>query len=157
IRRERPAVRIIVTGCAAQVEPETYAAMAEVDQVIGNAEKLSAETYRADFLRDAPRVLVNDIIAVKETAAQFVDDFGDHARAVLQVQNGCDHRCTFCIIPYGRGPSRSVGMGMIVEEARHLVEAGYKEIVLSGVDLTAYGADLPGRPTLGVLAQRILK
>ena len=157
LRRENPDVQILVTGCAAQTEPETYAAMPEVDHVLGNQEKLSASNYAADFLADAPRVLVNDIMAVKETAAQFVDNFADHARAVLQVQNGCDHRCTFCIIPYGRGPSRSVGAGAIVEEARRLVAAGYNEIVLSGVDLTAYGADLPGKPTLGALIARLLK
>ena len=157
LRRENPNAQILVTGCAAQVEPETYAEMPEVDRVLGNAEKLKTETYGADFLKDAPRVLVNDIMAVKETAAQFIDDFGDRVRAVLQVQNGCDHRCTFCIIPFGRGPSRSVGAGAVVEEARRLVAAGYKEIVLSGVDLTAYGADLPGQPSLGMLVQRILK
>ena len=157
LRRENPDAQILVTGCAAQTEPETYASMPEVDRVLGNQEKLSASSYAADFLADAPRVLVNDIMAVKETAAQFVDNFADHARAVLQVQNGCDHRCTFCIIPYGRGPSRSVGAGAIVEEARRLVAAGYNEIVLSGVDLTAYGADLPGKPTLGALVARILK
>lgn len=156
-RRENPGARIFVTGCAAQVEPETYAAMPEVDRVLGNIEKLSAQSYTADFLTEAPRVVVNDIMAVKETAAQFVDSFGDRARAVLQVQNGCDHRCTFCIIPYGRGNSRSVGIGAVVDEARTLVQNGFKEIVLSGVDLTAYGADLPGKPDLAFLAERILK
>ena len=157
LRREYPDAQILVTGCAAQTEPETYAAMPEVDRVLGNQEKLSAANYSSDFLADAPRVVVNDIMAVKETAAQFVDNFADRARAVLQVQNGCDHRCTFCIIPYGRGRSRSVGAGAIVEEARRLVAAGYNEIVLSGVDLTAYGADLPGKPTLGALVARVLK
>jgi threonylcarbamoyladenosine tRNA methylthiotransferase MtaB len=157
LRRENPSTRIIVTGCAAQTEPETYAAMPEVDRVLGNQEKLAAENYSAEFLAGAPRVIVNDIMAVKETAAQFVDDFADRARAILQVQNGCDHRCTFCIIPYGRGNSRSVGAGAVVEEARRLVAAGFKEIVLSGVDLTAYGADLPGKPSLGMLVARILK
>jgi threonylcarbamoyladenosine tRNA methylthiotransferase MtaB len=157
LRRENPNARLIVTGCAAQVEPETYAAMDEVDQVIGNTEKLEAKSYSADFLGTAERVRVNDIMSVRETASQFVDSFEGRARAVLQVQNGCDHRCTFCIIPFGRGPSRSVGLGAVVEEARRLVEAGFHEIVLSGVDLTAYGADLPGTPSLGVLAARILK
>ena len=156
-RREQPEAKIIVTGCAAQTEPELYAAMPEVDRVLGNQEKLQAGSYARDFLETAPRVVVNDIMAVKETAAQFVDSFEDHARAVLQVQNGCDHRCTFCIIPYGRGNSRSVGAGAVVDEARRLLAAGYNEIVLSGVDLTAYGADLPGAPTLGMLAARILK
>jgi threonylcarbamoyladenosine tRNA methylthiotransferase MtaB len=157
VKRERPNTRLIVTGCAAQTEPQTYAAMPEVDCVLGNEEKLRSQSYVVDFLKDAPRILVNDIMAVKETAAQFVDSFGDRTRAVLQVQNGCDHRCTFCIIPYGRGNSRSVGVGAIVEEARRLVAAGFKEIVLSGVDLTSYGADLPGSPSLGELAQRLLK
>jgi threonylcarbamoyladenosine tRNA methylthiotransferase MtaB len=156
-RRENPSAQIIVTGCAAQIEPDTYAAMPEVDRVLGNREKLEARTYARDFLADAPRVIVNDIMAARETAPQFVDHFPEHTRAILQVQNGCDHRCTFCIIPYGRGNSRSVGAGAVVEEARRLVAAGYNEIVLSGVDLTAYGADLPGAPTLGALAARILK
>ncbi|MSP93871.1 MAG: tRNA (N(6)-L-threonylcarbamoyladenosine(37)-C(2))-methylthiotransferase MtaB [Alphaproteobacteria bacterium] len=157
LRREKPKAQIIVTGCAAQIEPETYAAMPEVDRVLGNTEKLSATSYASDFLANAPRVIVNDIMAVRETAAQFVDSFEGKARAVLQVQNGCDHRCTFCIIPYGRGNSRSVGVGAVVDEARRLVQAGFNEIVLSGVDLTAYGADLPGKPTLGTLIARILK
>jgi threonylcarbamoyladenosine tRNA methylthiotransferase MtaB len=157
LRRASPSVRIIVTGCAAQTEPETYLAMPEVDHVLGNHEKLAAANYVPDFLNDAPRAIVNDIMAVKETAAQFVDGFGERARAVLQVQNGCDHRCTFCIIPYGRGNSRSVGAGAVIEEARKLVEAGFREIVLSGVDLTAYGGDLPGKPPLGTLVARLLK
>jgi threonylcarbamoyladenosine tRNA methylthiotransferase MtaB len=162
LKRTHPDVELIVTGCAAQIEPEMYAAMPEVDRVIGNEEKLSAKSYARDFLKDAPRIMVNDIMAVKETAGQLLDSFTDlsfdsRTRAVLQVQNGCDHRCTFCIINYGRGPSRSVGAGAVVAEARRLVEAGFKEIVLSGVDLTAYGADLPGRPTLGALAAQILK
>jgi threonylcarbamoyladenosine tRNA methylthiotransferase MtaB len=156
-RREHPQAQIIVTGCAAQVEPEAYAGMPEVDRVLGNQEKLNGASYAPDFLRAAPRVVVNDIMAVKETAPQFVDSFEDHMRAVLQVQNGCDHRCTFCIIPYGRGNSRSVGAGAVVEEARRLVAAGYNEVVLSGVDLTAYGGDLPGKPSLGTLVARILK
>lgn len=157
LRRENPEAKLIVTGCAAQVEPERYAAMPEVDLVIGNSEKLEAKSYTADFLSGVERVRVNDIMSVTETAAQFVDSFEGRARAVLQVQNGCDHRCTFCIIPYGRGNSRSVGLGAVVEEAHRLAEAGYAEIVLSGVDLTSYGADLPGKPTLGALAARILK
>jgi len=153
-RRDNPYARIIVTGCAAQTEPAIYAAMPEVDQVLGNAEKLEAGSY-AFAINE--RVRVNDIMSVRETAAQFVDSFEGRARAVLQVQNGCDHRCTFCVIPYGRGPSRSVGLGAVVEEARRLAAGGFKEIVLSGVDLTAYGADLPGKPTLGMLVTRILK
>jgi threonylcarbamoyladenosine tRNA methylthiotransferase MtaB len=152
-RRERPGTKIIVTGCAAQTEPETYSVMAEVDVVLGNAEKLDARSY-FDL---GERVRVNDIMSVRETAAQFVDSFDGRARAFLQVQNGCDHRCTFCIIPYGRGNSRSVPMGAVVEEARRLTENGFAEIVLTGVDLTAYGADLPGKPTLGQLVRKFLK
>jgi len=154
IRRERPGVRIVVTGCAAQTEPDTYAKMPEVDVVLGNGEKLEAKNYAFGINE---RVRVNDIMSVKETAAQFVDYFEGRARAFLQVQNGCDHRCTFCIIPYGRGNSRSVGMGAVVEEARRLAANGYGEIVLTGVDLTSYGADLPGKPTLGSLVRKILK
>jgi len=157
LRRENPSARIIVTGCAAQTEPETYAAMPEVDHVLGNQEKLAPASYMSDFLGNAPRAVVNDIMTVKETAAQFAGQVNDRARAVLQVQNGCDHRCTFCIIPYGRGNSRSVGAGAVIEEARRLVAAGFQEIVLSGVDLTAYGTDLPGKPTLGTLVARLLK
>ena len=152
-RRERPGARIIVTGCAAQTEPGTYAAMAEVDAVLGNAEKLEA----ASFLSGAERVRVNDIMSVRETASQMVDSFDGRTRAFLQVQNGCDHRCTFCIIPYGRGNSRSVGVGSVIDEARRLTGKGFAEIVLTGVDLTSYGADLPGTPTLGALVRKILK
>ena len=157
LKRERPSTRIIVTGCAAQTEPETYAAMPEVDAVLGNQEKLTAAAY-ADFgLGTAERVRVNDIMSVRETAPQMVDHFEGRARAFLQVQNGCDHRCTFCVIPYGRGNSRSVPMGAVVEEARRLTENGFAEIVLTGVDLTSYGADLPGQPSLGQLAAKLLK
>ena len=154
LRRQRPGARIIVTGCAAQTEPQTYAAMAEVDLVLGNAEKLKAESYTGF---DVERVRVNDIMSVAETASQMVDSHDGHTRAFLQVQNGCDHRCTFCIIPYGRGNSRSVGMGEVIAEARRLTENGFAEIVLTGVDLTSYGTDLPGAPTLGVLVRRLLK
>ena len=156
-RRANPEAKIIVTGCAAQTEPETYSAMPEVDLVLGNSEKLERSSYVGLDLDDVERVRVNDIMSVRETAAQFVDSFEGRARAFLQVQNGCDHRCTFCIIPYGRGNSRSVPMGAVVEEARRLVEAGFPEIVLTGVDLTAYGADLPARPTLGRLVRSLLK
>jgi len=154
VRRERPGARIIVTGCAAQSEPQTYASMSEVDLVLGNAEKLQAPLYRT---ADTERVRVNDIFSVRETAGQMIDCFEGHTRAFLQVQNGCDHRCTFCIIPFGRGNSRSVPMGPLIAEARRLTEAGYPELVLTGVDLTAYGADLPGAPTLGQLVRKILK
>jgi threonylcarbamoyladenosine tRNA methylthiotransferase MtaB len=155
-RRGNPNAKIIVTGCAAQTEADVFAAMPEVDLVLGNQEKLETASY-ADFIGAAERVRVNDIMSVRETAAQFVDSFDGRARAFLQVQNGCDHRCTFCIIPYGRGNSRSVPMGAVVDEARRLTENGFPEIVLTGVDLTAYGADLPGAPTLGQLVSKILK
>ncbi len=152
LRRERPDAKIVVTGCAAQTQPQTYAAMAEVDLVLGNAEKLETRSY--DF---GERVRVNDIMSVRETAGQMVDSFEGHTRAFLQVQNGCDHRCTFCIIPFARGNSRSVPLGAVVAEARRLTAAGFPELVLTGVDLTAYGADLPGAPTLGGLVRKILK
>jgi threonylcarbamoyladenosine tRNA methylthiotransferase MtaB len=153
-RRERPGARIVVTGCAAQIDPARYAAMPEVDRVLGNAEKLRAESWRAGG--DGPRVLVDDIRSVEETAGHLIEGFEGRARAFVQVQNGCDHRCTFCIIPYGRGPSRSVPIGEIVGQVRALVAAGYREAVLSGVDLTSYGPDLPGRPTLGQMVRRLL-
>jgi threonylcarbamoyladenosine tRNA methylthiotransferase MtaB len=161
LRRERPQTKIIVTGCAAQTEPQTFVGMAEADRVIGNAEKLSpagwAQTRAAFDLAGSPKAIVNDIMAVKETAAHFVDAFAGRARAFVQVQNGCDHRCTFCIIPFGRGNSRSVPIGAVVEDARRLVGNGYHELVLTGVDLTSYGADLPGAPKLGTLVKQILK
>lgn len=153
-RREHPDAKIIVTGCAAQVAPEKYGAMGEVNLVLGNAEKMQAESYR--FLPDSEPVRVNDIMSVKETAGHLVGGFEGRARAFVQVQNGCDHRCTFCIIPYGRGNSRSVPMGEIVAQVRMLVESGYKEVVLTGVDISAYGADLPGKPTLGQMTRRLL-
>ena len=156
-RRANPNAKIIVTGCAAQIDPQAYAAMPEVDLVLGNQEKLEGTSYRDFGVATAERVRVNDILSVRETAAQFVDGFEGRARAFVQVQNGCDHRCTFCIIPYGRGNSRSVPMGSIVEEARRLVDTGFAEIVLTGVDLTAYGRDLPGSPALGVLVRKLLK
>jgi threonylcarbamoyladenosine tRNA methylthiotransferase MtaB len=157
LKRENPSRRILVTGCAAQTQPETYAAMAEVDAVLGNAEKLTAQAY-ADFGTGlAEKIRVNDIMSIRETAGQMVDHFEGQTRAFLQVQNGCDHRCTFCIIPYGRGNSRSVPLGAVVQEARRLVERGFAEIVLTGVDLTSYGADLPGASNLGALVEKLLK
>ncbi|HKF71648.1 MAG TPA: tRNA (N(6)-L-threonylcarbamoyladenosine(37)-C(2))-methylthiotransferase MtaB [Stellaceae bacterium] len=152
-RRARPGARLIVTGCAAQITPERYAAMAEVDEVLGNLEKLRAESYRVP----GPRVAVDDIMAVRETAAHLVDGFEGRARAFVEVQQGCDHRCTFCIIPFGRGNNRSVPAGEVVAQVRALVEGGYAEVVLTGVDLTGYGGDLPGRPSLGSLVRRVLK
>ncbi|APG86231.1 methylthiotransferase [Sinorhizobium americanum CCGM7] len=159
-RRDNPHARIIVTGCAAQTEKETFAEMAEVDAVLGNEEKLKSASYRAlpDFGVSAEEKLrVNDIMSVRATAPQMVKHIDGHVRAFIQVQNGCDHRCTFCIIPNGRGNSRSVPMGAVVDQARRLVEGGYREIVLTGVDATSYGADLPGTPTLGLLAGTLLK
>jgi threonylcarbamoyladenosine tRNA methylthiotransferase MtaB len=155
-RRERPTASIIVTGCAAQIDAESFAAMPEVTRVIGNAEKLKAETF-AGLLADPPRVQVNDIMSVKETAAHLVDGLDGRARAFVQVQTGCDHRCTFCIIPFGRGNSRSVPAGDVVDQVKRLVATGHYEIVLTGVDLTSWGADLPNAPKLGNLVARILK
>jgi threonylcarbamoyladenosine tRNA methylthiotransferase MtaB len=152
-RRDNPAARIVVTGCAAQIEPERFAAMPEVDVVLGNAEKLEAESYQPDF---GAAVKVDDIMSVREAAGHMIDGFGTRCRAFIEVQNGCDHRCTFCIIPFGRGPSRSVPAGAVVEQVRRLVGNGIAEVVLTGVDITAYGADLPGRPTLGALVRRVL-
>ena len=157
LRRERPGARLVVTGCAAQIEPERFAGMAGVDHVVGNAEKLAPETFRALATDTLADVAVNDIMSVRETALHMIDGFGSRARAYVQIQNGCDHRCTFCIIPMGRGPSRSVPAGEVVGQVRKLVEAGYPEIVLTGVDMTSYGADLPGRMSLGRLAKQILK
>ncbi|OCP18042.1 MULTISPECIES: tRNA (N(6)-L-threonylcarbamoyladenosine(37)-C(2))-methylthiotransferase MtaB [unclassified Ensifer] len=159
-RRDNPHARIIVTGCAAQTEKETFAGMAEVDAVLGNEEKLKSASYRSlpDFGVSAEEKLrVNDIMSVRATAPQMVKHIDGHVRAFIQVQNGCDHRCTFCIIPYGRGNSRSVPMGAVVDQARRLADGGYSEIVLTGVDATSYGADLPGTPTLGLLAKTLLK
>ena len=157
LRRERPDARLIVTGCAAQIDPGRFAQMAEVDVVIGNAEKMRPETFHGLSIGDTPRVLVNDVMSVRETAHAFIDGFGSRARAYVQVQNGCDHRCTFCIIPYGRGPSRSVPAGDVVAQVRRLTEAGYKEVVLTGVDITSYGRDLPGSMSLGALVRHILR
>ncbi|OCJ10921.1 tRNA (N(6)-L-threonylcarbamoyladenosine(37)-C(2))-methylthiotransferase MtaB [Rhizobium sp. AC27/96] len=159
-RRDNPHARIIVTGCAAQTEKQTFAEMAEVDAVLGNEEKLKSASYRAlpDFGVSAEEKLrVNDIMSVRATVPQMIRHIDGHVRAFIQVQNGCDHRCTFCIIPYGRGNSRSVPMGAVVDQARNLVESGYREIVLTGVDATSYGADLPGTPTLGLLVKTLLK
>jgi threonylcarbamoyladenosine tRNA methylthiotransferase MtaB len=166
LKREQPHARIVVTGCAAQTEPKTFAAMPEVALVLGNEEKVSAEAWAAhrDMLaRESSgvaaeeKVVVNDIMAATETAGHLIDGFEGRARAFVQVQNGCDHRCTFCIIPYGRGNSRSVPMGEVVTQVRRLSDRGYREVVLTGVDLTSYGGNLPGRPKLGTLVKQILK
>jgi threonylcarbamoyladenosine tRNA methylthiotransferase MtaB len=156
-RRERPDAKIIVTGCAAQIDPARFAAMDEVDHVIGNQEKLEATTYAGFGVEGTERVKVNDIMSVRETAAHLIEGFGNRARAYVQIQNGCDHRCTFCIIPFGRGPSRSVPAGEVVAQVRKLAEKGYAEIVLTGVDITAYGKDLPGEMTLGKLTRTVLR
>src|SRR5690606_3546853 len=159
-RRENPHARIIVTGCAAQTDPAAFVAMEEVDLVLGNEEKLQSHNYRAlpDFgVNDCEKARVNDIMSVRETASHMVDAIEGRARAFVQVQNGCDHRCTFCIIPYGRGNSRSVPMGAVVDQIARLAGNGYAEVVLSGVDLTSYGADLPGSPRLGRLVRTILR
>jgi threonylcarbamoyladenosine tRNA methylthiotransferase MtaB len=160
LRRAHPDATLIVTGCAAQTEPETFAAMPEVDRVIGNTEKMQPETWAAmaaDFVGETERVQVDDIMSVRETAGHLIDGFGTRSRAYVQVQNGCDHRCTFCIIPYGRGNSRSVPAGVVVDQIKRLVDRGYNEVVLTGVDLTSWGADLPGEPRLGDLVMRILR
>ncbi len=160
-RKDRPDARIVVTGCAAQVDGPAFAAMDEVDLVVGNEEKLKADTWRTDALdfglADETPVRVNDIMQVRQTALHMLDGFGERTRAFVQVQTGCDHRCTFCIIPFGRGNSRSVGAGEVVAQIRRLVAAGCPEVVLSGVDITSYGKDLPGQPSLGNLVRRILK
>jgi threonylcarbamoyladenosine tRNA methylthiotransferase MtaB len=156
-RRKNPDAKIVVTGCAAQIDPDRFAAMDEVDRVIGNQEKLEAKTFLSLGTGDTEKVTVNDIMSVKETAGHLIKGFGNRARAYVQIQNGCDHRCTFCIIPFGRGPSRSVPAGEVVAQVRRLTENGYAEIVLTGVDITAYGADLPGDMTLGKLTRSVLK
>jgi threonylcarbamoyladenosine tRNA methylthiotransferase MtaB len=155
IRRERPDARIVVTGCAAQTEAQTFAAMLEVDRVLGNAEKLDPAAWRD--LDRSERVAVGDIFALKRASAPVLEGFEGRARAFVQVQNGCNHRCTFCVIPFGRGNSRSVPMADVVAQVRRLVENGYREVVLTGVDITSYGADLPDAPRLGTLVKRILK
>ncbi|GER07886.1 tRNA (N(6)-L-threonylcarbamoyladenosine(37)-C(2))-methylthiotransferase MtaB [Iodidimonas muriae] len=155
-RRARPDAKLIVTGCGAQVDPAMFSEMAEVDHVIGNAEKMQAKSFADLAIGGAEKVQVNDIFSVTETAGHLIEGFEDKARAFVQIQNGCNHRCTFCIIPYGRGNSRSVPAGEVVEQIRRLAGNGYGEVVLSGVDITSWGADLPGSPTLGRLVQQIL-
>ena len=157
LKRERPDARVVVTGCAAQTEPQTFADMPEVDRVLGNHSKLAAGTWASLEIDSSEKISIDDLGSIQETALHMVDGFDGHVRAFVQVQNGCDHRCTFCIIPYGRGPSRSVPMGEVVAQIRQLVECGYREAVLTGVDLTAWGADLPGQPRLGTLVSTILR
>src|ERR1700687_5665535 len=168
LKRERPELRIVVTGCAAQIEPQMFAGMTEVDRVVGNDDKMQGEAWRAARaaldagprfgIAESEKIAVADIMAVSEMAPHLVEGFQKGLpRVFVQVQNGCDHRCTFCIIPYGRGNSRSVPMGAVVSQVRTLVERGHAEIVLTGVDLTSYGADLPGAPKLGQLTKQILR
>ena len=152
LKRERPDQRIVVTGCAAQTEAGNFAAMAEVDRVVGNEEKFDARTWSS-----TDKIAVSDIMAVKTMRPHTIDSIEGRSRAFVQVQNGCDHRCTFCIIPYGRGNSRSLPMNEVVAQARRLIENGYREIVLTGVDITSYGTNLPGKPRLGALIKHILK
>ncbi len=156
-KRENPSARVVVTGCAAQIEPETFADMTEVDLVLGNEAKTAPATWANLPSGSTAKVHVTDIMRVKETAPAFTDGFGQRTRAFVEVQNGCDHRCTFCIIPYGRGNARSVPMGVAVDQIKALVDQGYAEAVLTGVDLTSYGPDLPGSPKLGDLVQQILR
>ncbi|MBT8458307.1 MAG: tRNA (N(6)-L-threonylcarbamoyladenosine(37)-C(2))-methylthiotransferase MtaB [Boseongicola sp.] len=158
LHRDNPGAKMIVTGCAAQTEPERFAKMDEVDLVLGNTEKMTPETWNraSSFIGETERIQVDDIMSVTETAGHLIDGFGRH-RAYVQVQNGCDHRCTFCIIPYGRGNSRSVPAGVVVDQIKRLVDRGFNEVVLTGVDLTSWGADLPASPKLGDLVRRILK
>ena len=155
-RRERPGARLIVTGCAAQIDPQTFAAMPEVDQVLGNGLKTARGAY-APPAADEPRVKVDDIFSVRETAGHLIDGLQERSRAYVEIQNGCDHRCTFCVIPYGRGNSRSAAAGEVVEQVRRLAARGVNEVVLTGVDLTSWGQDLPGQPTLGQMVARILR
>jgi len=157
MKRERPDTPIVVTGCAAQINPKEFADMPEVATILGNQEKLEAKSFNGLTLENLERVQVNDIFSVTETAGHLIDGFQDRARAFVQIQNGCNHRCTFCIIPYGRGNSRSVPMGETVDQIKQLADRGYNEVVLTGVDITSYGEDLPGTPTLGMLVQKILK
>ncbi|MGE0603994.1 MAG: radical SAM protein, partial [Xanthobacteraceae bacterium] len=156
MKRERPEAKIVVTGCAAQTESETFASMPEVAAVVGNARKLDAATWTVPF-GSLEKVQIDDLDSIRETALHLVDGFEGHTRAFVQIQNGCDHRCTFCIIPFGRGPSRSVGVGEVISQIRALTERGYREVVLTGVDLTSWGGDLPGTPKLGSLVRQILK
>jgi threonylcarbamoyladenosine tRNA methylthiotransferase MtaB len=156
-RRDHPDAKIVVTGCAAQIDPSAFAGMDEVDHVLGNAEKMAPESFHKIAGAKAPAVEAADIMEVTGAALFPLDDFETRARAHIQIQNGCDHRCTFCIIPYGRGNSRSVPAGALVDQIRRLVDAGHREVVLTGVDITSYGEDLPGRPRLGDLCRRILK
>ncbi len=156
-RRDNPGANIIVTGCAAQIDPKQFSIMEEVDQIFGNEEKLTAKSYHDFGISKSMRVSVNDIMSIKKTAPHLIDGYAERSRAFVQVQNGCDHRCTFCIIPFGRGNSRSVPAGEVVAQIQQLVDNDYQEVIITGVDITSYGPDLPGNPSLGMLCQKILK
>ena len=157
LRREKPDVKIVVTGCAAQINPDSWAAMPEADILLGNEDKLQAKSWHDLAQGRLPAKQVSDIMQVREVASYLTGSFDDHTRGFLQVQQGCDHRCTFCIIPYGRGPSRSSAVNDVVENVRDMVASGTKEVVLSGVDITSWGQDIEGRPRLGQLVQEILR
>lgn len=156
-KKDNPEKNIIVTGCAAQVDPAMFSAMPETSAVVGNIDKYDAANFKLGLQSNRPDIRVSDIMRITETAPHMVSAFADRSRAFVEIQNGCDHRCTFCIIPFGRGNSRSVPAGMVVEQVQALVDRGFQEVVLTGVDVTSYGPDLPGAPTLGQLIERILK
>tara|TARA_R110000868_G_scaffold133663_3_gene345373 strand:- start:7676 stop:8941 length:1266 start_codon:yes stop_codon:yes gene_type:complete len=156
-KKANPEKDIIVTGCAAQVDPAMFAAMPETSAVVGNVDKYDAANFKLGLHSNRPDIRVSDIMRITETAPHMVSSFADRSRAFVEIQNGCDHRCTFCIIPFGRGDSRSVPAGLVVDQVRALVDKGFQEVVLTGVDVTSYGPDLPGQPTLGLLIERILK
>lgn len=155
-KRENPDAKLIVTGCAAQINPDKYSKMDEVFKVLGNEEKVKTESYLPSFIDNTEKALVNDIMSIKETAPQLIEGVDGKSRAFIQIQNGCNHRCTFCIIPYGRGNSRSVPIGEIVKQTQMLVDSGFNELVLTGVDMTSYGEDLPASPKLGQMMKRLL-
>ncbi len=156
-KKAHPEKNVVVTGCAAQVDPEMFAAMPETDAVVGNFDKYDPANFKLGLETNKPDIRVSDIMEVHETAPHMVSAFADHSRAFVEIQNGCDHRCTFCIIPYGRGNSRSVPAGHVVEQVQKLVDQGFREVVLTGVDVTSYGPDLPGKPSLGQMIERVLK
>jgi threonylcarbamoyladenosine tRNA methylthiotransferase MtaB len=156
-KKDHPEKNIIVTGCAAQVDPAMFAEMPETSAVVGTFDKYDAANFKLGLNSNRPDIRVSDIMRITETAPHMVSAFADRSRAMVEIQNGCDHRCTFCIIPFGRGSSRSVPAGMVVDQVQALVDKGFQEVVLTGVDVTSYGPDLPGEPTLGMLIERILK
>ena len=157
VKKDNPEKNIIVTGCAAQIDPAMFAAMPETSAVVGNGDKYDVSNFKLGLQSNRPDIRVSDIMQITETAPHMVSAFADRSRAFVEIQNGCDHRCTFCIIPFGRGNSRSVPAGLVVDQVQALVDKGFNEVVLTGVDVTSYGPDLPGAPTLGMLVERILK